>query len=112
MREIRDTLRDMDRKMMLERCEDKLVLIAEVATGKTWAELWWDRVMDLGLWQVKGLRNLSRVLSAHGGGTKPCPRCDLQNLGGTLSHRPQPVTGSHNRLVVLCQDSCSQNHHG
>ena len=42
---------------------EKSALIAEVAKGKTWAELW-DRV----IWQVKGLKNLSRVLSSHGRG--------------------------------------------
>ena len=83
MREVRDTLRAMDREKMLERCKGKSGLVVEVARAKTWTKLW-DDVMDLGPWKVKGLRNLSRVLSSHGRGNKPCPRCDVGDLGGVL----------------------------
>ena len=80
MREVSDTLQTMDREEMLERCGKKSALIAEVAKGKTWAELW-DRVMDLRSWQVEELKNLSRVLSSHGRGSKPCPPCNVGDLG-------------------------------
>ena len=66
-----DILRTIDREKMLERCEEKSALILEVAKGKTWAKLW-DRVMDLGSWQVKELKNFSRVLNSHGRGSKMC----------------------------------------
>ena len=81
---------------MLERCGEKSALIAEEAKGKTWAELW-DRVMDLGSWQVKGLQNLSKVLSSHGRGSKPCPRCDVGDLGGSLMDH---LLESHRRAEV------------
>ena len=49
----------------------------------TWSRLW-DDVMDLGSWQVRGLQNISRVLSAHGRGSKPCPRCEVEDLDSSL----------------------------
>ncbi len=43
----------------------------------------WDSVMDLGPKHVRRLQNLSRMLSAHGRGEKPCPLCD-EELGQSL----------------------------
>ena len=83
MRDVRGTLRDMDREGMLGRCVEKCGLIAEVAREVTWSRLW-DDVMDLGSWQVRELQNISRMLSAHERGSKPCPRCEVEDLDGSL----------------------------
>ena len=36
----------------------------------------WDEALNLGERHTKCLKNLSRVLSHHGRGSKPCPLCD------------------------------------
>ena len=83
LREVRDELVSLDRDSLLVRCEGKSKLIAEVGKGIGWARLW-DSVMDLGVHHIRGLQALSRILSSHGHGTKPCPLCDIMDLDGEL----------------------------
>ena len=50
-------------------------MIASVGEDGGW--LWlWDEALNLGERHTKGLKNLSRVLSHHGRGSKPCPLYD------------------------------------
>ncbi len=44
----------------------------------------WDCVMDLGPRHIRGLQNLSRILSSHGRGSKPCLLCEEESLDGSL----------------------------
>ena len=39
--------------------------------------------IDKGKDGVRGLQNLSRLMSSHGHGNRPCPRCDMTNLEGS-----------------------------
>ena len=50
-------------------------MIASVGEDGGWLRLW-DEALNLGERHMKGLKNLSRVLSHHGRGSKPCPLCD------------------------------------
>ncbi len=75
LREVREAIRKIDREMMLEKCMQKSKFIVEVGKEVGWSKLW-NSVMDLGPKHVRGLQNLSRMLSAHGRGEKPCfPQC-------------------------------------
>ena len=58
---------------------EKAPLIAAVARRTTWSKLW-DCALDIGSKSVKGLQNLSRVMSHHGFGNHPCPLCDTAPL--------------------------------
>ena len=46
----------------------------DCVSGRGWRL--WDEALNLGERHTKGLKNLSRVLSHHGRGSKPCPLCD------------------------------------
>lgn len=83
LRGVREDVREMDREMMLAKCTEKSKLVAQVGKEATWMKLW-DSVMDLGPRHIRGLQNLSRVLSSHGRGSKPCPLCEEENLDGLL----------------------------
>ena len=99
-------MRDVDRKKMLERCGERCVQIAVVVGGRTWAGLW-DGVMDLGSREVKGLCNLSRVLSSHGRGRQPCPWCEVMELENSLlGHLVERHGG---RLRDLDEDTILEN---
>lgn len=60
---------------MLLKCKGKAPLTAEVGKKDDWLRLW-DKVLDLGDWQMRGMKALTRMLSHHGRGSKPCPLCD------------------------------------
>ena len=57
----RGTLRSMDKEMMMQ---GQVCHYTEVARGRSWVVIW-HAGMDLGSWQVRGLKNLSRGFSAH-----------------------------------------------
>ena len=82
MREVRETVTKIDKGKLVERCEGKAGLITEVEKDIGWARLW-DSVLDVGADGVKGLQVLSRLMSSHGHGNRPCPRCDMTNLKGS-----------------------------
>ena len=79
LRDVRKEIRKIDSEKMLEECAEKSQLIVEVG----WSKLW-DSVMDLVPRHVRGLQNLSRMLSAHWRGNRPCPLCD-EELEGLLA---------------------------
>ena len=66
-----------------------------------WARLW-DGVVDLGPKHIKGLQALSRILSCHGRGNKPCPLCDVMDLEGVLLDH---VLERHVQQLGMCTDS-------
>ena len=99
LREVCDAVVICDKARLLERCEKKSKLVAEIGKGVGWARLW-DGVMDLGVKHIKGLRALSRIFSSHGRGSKPCPSCDAVDLDGELLHHLL-----ENHLVKFNKDS-------
>jgi len=67
---------DVDRRMLLERCAGKTVMVAKVTEHPGWAKLW-DHFLDLGWKVVLGLQMLSRAMSHHGRGKQPCQLCEV-----------------------------------
>ena len=63
-----------DKKMRVEKCGEKAPTIARVAESPGWAKLW--DALDLGWKVVQGLKMLSRAMSYHGKGERPCHLCD------------------------------------
>ena len=51
----------------------------EVEEKVGWARLW-DASMDLGVCHIRGLQFLSRAMSHHGRGCRPCPLCNVTPL--------------------------------
>ena len=68
----------------------------EVGKEVGWSKLW-DSVMDLGPRHVRGLQNLTRMLSAHGRGNRPWPLCD-EELKGLL---PEHIMEEHRERLNL-----------
>ena len=79
MKEVKKIIGARDRERRLERCTEKAPLIAEVARSGGWLRLW-DAALDLGVRHTKGLQAVSRLMSHHGRGRKPCPLCDVTDL--------------------------------
>ena len=75
MKEVKKIVKEVDRKLLLSRCRGKGPMIASVGEDGGWLRLW-DEALNLGERHTKGLKNLSRVLSHHGRGSKSCPLCD------------------------------------
>ena len=82
-REMKETVCREDRQMLVDRCWVKAPVIAEVARRVGWARLW-DVTLDIGGKAVRGLQMLSRVMSHHGRGSRPCPLCDAAALQSTV----------------------------
>ena len=72
MKEVKKIVKEVDRKLLLSRCRGKAPMVASVGEDGGWLRLW-DEALNLGERHTKGLKNLSRVLSHHGRGSKPCP---------------------------------------
>ena len=87
LRQMKKVIMDVDRRRMLERCEEKAPMIAKVAECPGWARLR-DHALDLGWKAVVGLQMVSRAMSHHGRGDHPCPLCDDPTLleDGVLDH--------------------------
>ena len=79
MREMKKAIMKVDKRKMLEKCVEKAPLIAKVAECLGWAKLW-DHVLDLGWKVVLGLKMVSRAMSHHGRGERPCHMCDATSL--------------------------------
>ena len=70
---MKEVIGQLDReKRRIELCEGKALQIAAVARNGGWLRLW-DAALDLGLWHTRGLQLMSRLISSHGRGRKPCP---------------------------------------
>ena len=61
--------------MTIKKCGEKAPMIAKVAESPGWAKLW-DHTLDLGWKAVQGLKMLSRAMSHHGKGERPCHLCE------------------------------------
>ena len=85
LRDIKKEVLLADKTMLLDLCAMKAPLIAEVVRlDGSWPALW-DTVRHLGSRHTIGLQHLSRMLSHHGRGSKPCPLCDDKLSGGSLT---------------------------
>ena len=79
LREMKKAIMEVDRRSLLERCEEKVPMGAKVAECPGWAKLW-DYALDLGWKAVAGLQMVSRAMSHHGRGNHPCHLCDDPTL--------------------------------
>lgn len=79
LREMKKTIMEVDRKRLLERCEEKASMIARVAECPGWAKLL-DHALDLGWKAVVGLQMVSRAMSHHRTGDHPCHLCNDHTL--------------------------------
>lgn len=79
LREIKKSIVDVDRRMLLEKCAEKAPLIVKVAEHPGWAKLW-DHSLDLGWKAVLGLQMLSSAMSHHGRGKQLCHLCEVETL--------------------------------
>ena len=70
-REIKEMIYKQDRRILVDRCGEKALVIAEVAGRVGWARLW-DAALDSGGKTVRGMQMLSRVMSHHGRGGRAC----------------------------------------
>ena len=96
--DIKGAVVQADRELLLVRCTSKAPLIAEMCKqGGSWPALW-DTVRHLGSRHTVGLQHLSRMQAHHGRGPKPCPLCEEQLSGVTLTDH---VLSSHNQEFQL-----------
>ena len=85
MRDVKKEVLLADKTMLLDLCIMKAPLIAEVVKLDDSGPALWDTVRQLGSRHTVGLQHLSRMLSHHGRGSKPCPLCDDELSGGSLT---------------------------
>ena len=78
-RSLKEEIRRVDHNLLVERCAVKAPLIAEVEESVGWARLW-DGTLNFGIQHTRGLQVLSRVMSHHGRGCRPCPLCESAPL--------------------------------
>ena len=67
------------REQLAVKCSVKAPIITEMATRVGWSRIW-DATLDLGEKSVRSLQYISRVMSHHGGGDRPCPLSDATPL--------------------------------
>ena len=82
-REMKEEIFQRDRQKLLDRCREKAPVIAVVAGQVGWARLW-DAALDFGGKTVRGMQMLTRVMSHHGRGSRPCPLCDDATLQSSV----------------------------
>ena len=84
-REMKETVRKVDYSCCLVRCREKASMIARVEGEVGWRRLW-DELLSFNLRHMVGLQVLSRLMSHHGRGSKPCPFCEEDSLASELNH--------------------------
>ena len=85
LQDIKREVLSADKAFLLNKCTAKSPLIAEIPKqGGSWPALW-DTVRHLGSRHTVGLQHISRMLAHHGRGSKPCPLCNDQLSGSSLS---------------------------
>ena len=77
LKEMKKIIIEADKKMTIKKCGEKAPMIAKVAESPGWAKLW-DHTLDLGWKTVQDLKMLSRAMSHHGKGKRPCHLCDTE----------------------------------
>lgn len=102
---LKKTILECDRKQLVAKCLTKAPTIAKVATRGGWSRIW-DTALDLGEKSVRGVQHLSRVMSHHGRGDKPCPLCDTASLQTSLL---QHLLDHHSKDLHLDRGLCSDN---
>ena len=90
MREVKDSVCGHGRRWMVERCQAKAPLVAEVACRTSWAKVCQDACMDWGISCTRGLQAVVRVM---GQGYNPCP------LGGDDCPAVSPDSLLHHLLT-------------
>ena len=75
----------MDRNCHLIRCHVKGHQIVRVEEEVGWQKLW-DELLSCKLRNVEGLKALSRLISHHGRGNKPCPCWENSMTESVLDH--------------------------
>ena len=83
VREMKEEICKQDRLKLVERCWKKAPIIADVVSRISWAKLW-DATLDLGGKAVRGLQFLSRIMSHHERGNRPCQLCDAAPLPSSV----------------------------
>ena len=64
-----------DHMMLVKKCKEKAAMIAAVAERSRWPRIW-DGALECGGRYTKCVQALTRLMSHHGRGKKPCPYCD------------------------------------
>ena len=85
-KEMKELVRVADHSRLLRKCREKAALIVRVEELVGWRRLW-DELLVYKSRHLEGLQALSRLMSHHGRGSKPCTLCDSTNLTvSVLSH--------------------------
>ena len=85
-KEMKELVRVVDHSRLLRKCREKAALIVRVEELVGWRRLW-DELLVYKSRHLEGLQALSRLMSHHGRGSKPCTLCDITNLTvSVLSH--------------------------
>ncbi len=90
-RNLKEEIRRLDQKLLLERCAVKVPCIAEIEERIGWARLW-DATLNFGVQHTRGLQMLSRVMSHHGSGNRSCSLCDTAPLESSVMEH---LLGAH-----------------
>ncbi len=90
-RNLKEEIRMVDHELLLKRCAVKAPLIAEIEERIGWARLW-DATLNFGVQHTRGLQMLSRIMSHHGRGNRPCPLCDTAPLESSVMEH---LLGAH-----------------
>ena len=69
---VKDDLREIGWKKLLEKCDVEHPIVADIERKIGWQTLW-ETALALGLCHTSGLQALSRFLCHHGREMKPCP---------------------------------------
>ena len=97
-RSLKEDIRRVDCNLLSERCAGKVPLIAKVEERVGWPRLC-DVTVNFGLLHTRGLQALSRMMSHHGRGSRPCPRCETASvLDHVLSHYKELGSESGTKL--------------
>ena len=94
-------LRQKDRERHVARCKEKAPLIARIEKEIGWKKLWSD-LLEYRKKTTIGLQSLSRLMSHHGQGNKPCPHCD--QIPNSVSLSAHYVDLAEHTIFELLQD--------
>ena len=92
-----------DHSMSIQKCKNKAPLIAEVAEKSRWPRIW-DGVLEHGGRYTARLQALTRLMSHHGRGRRPCPFCEDSDFDVTIL---EYVLESHSSRLGLHEGICT-----
>ena len=91
-------IRKRDKARLVRKCTTKAPLIVEVnRRGGHWRATW-DSVLQCGSRHTTGLQFLTRILTHHGHGSKPCPLCEDLLHGQELAVH---ILQEHSSVLIL-----------